>query len=441
VTLLGLTLTLGFALLVLCRSRWMAAVAVIVAVCYVTEGQVVNVGVFHFTAIRIVLLAGLIRVMARGEWRYIRFNRLDGILVACNCAIAVISILRVGTLEQVVYQVGSLYNIFLSYIVFRCLVRDERDFREVVRKLAPLIVPLALLVLIESLTNHNLFSVFGDVDASSMIRNGHVRSQGPFHSPVTTGAFGMTFAMLYGSVLFAGERTRFAVVGLVASLLIMICAGSSGPLLGFVFGLLAFACWPLRRHTRALRWGLFLLVVGLSLVMKAPVWFILARASDLAGGGGYHRAYLIDQFVNHFDSWWLLGTSDTHDWFPYQLVGSGQADITNAFVWAGVSGGLVGLILFVALVVRCFQRIGMAMKSRRGNEPATVKMFWGIGSTLVASIGVLFSITYFDQMGVIWYFLLACIGGFEIRKRQIPVQPREEQKRPGTRQLVQGNQF
>jgi hypothetical protein len=419
VTLLGLTLTLGFALLVLCRSRWMAAVAVILAVCYLTEGQVVNVGVFHFTAIRIV----------------------DRILVACNCAIAVISTVRVGTLEEVVYQAGSLYNIFLSYIIFRCLVRDERDLREVLRKLAPLIVPLALLVLIESLTNHNLFSVFGDIDASSMTRNGHVRSQGPFQSPIITGAFGMTFAMLYGSVLFAGERTRFAVVGLVASLLIMICAGSSGPFLGFVFGLLAFACWPLRRHTRGLRWGLFLLLVGLSLVMKAPVWFILGRASNLAGGGGYHRAYLIDQFVNHFDSWWLLGTSDTHDWFPYQLIVSGQADITNAFVSAGVSGGLVGLILFVALVVLCFQRIGMAMKSRRGNEPAAVKMFWGIGSTLTASIGVLFSITYFDQMGVIWYFLLACIGGFEIRKRQIPVQPQEEQKRPGTRQLVQGNQF
>jgi hypothetical protein len=68
------------------------------------------------------------------------------------------------------------------------------------------------------------------------------------------------------------------------------------------------------------------------------------------------------------------------------------------------------------LVVRCFQRLGAAIKTNRGYEPGTERLLWGIGSTLVGNLGVLFSVTYMDQMQVIWYFLLACIAGVEIRK-------------------------
>jgi len=419
-TPLGLFLTLACAALVLCLPRSAAPLGLIAAVCFVTEGQNLNVGVFHFTAVRVALLAGVVRVLARGESRGMRFNRFDVIVVAYACTIAMISTLRVGTLEQLVYQLGGLYNIFLAYLVFRCLLRSEQDYRAVLRLAVPLVVLLAFLMFQESRTTHNPFAVFGDVEASSWVRGGQVRSQGPFHSPITAGAFGMTFALLYAATFFAGTQSLFTLIGLGASLLIMIWAHSSGPFLGFVLGLLALACWPLRRHTRAIRWGISLMLLALCLIMKAPVWFILARASDLVGGGGYHRAFLIDQFVNHFDSWWLAGTSDTHDWFPYRLAVSGEADITNAFVQAGVSGGLVGLILFVVVVVRCFQRLGTALKRSPGNEQTTEKMLWGVGSTFVATVGVFFSVTYFDQMQVIWYFLLAYVGGLENRKKQIP---------------------
>src|ERR1700730_15704124 len=122
-TPLGLILTLIFALLVLCRSRPAAAASIVLAVCYITEGQVIDAAVFHFKAIRIVLLAGLIRLVVRGELSQIRFNRIDRMLVTYACAIGIISTLRVGTLEQLVYELGSLYNILLSYLIFRCLLR------------------------------------------------------------------------------------------------------------------------------------------------------------------------------------------------------------------------------------------------------------------------------------------------------------------------------
>jgi hypothetical protein len=413
-TPLGLFITLSLALAVLSQSRRIAAASIIAAVCYLTEAQVVELG-FHFTAVRIVLLAGLIRVVARGEMGRWRLNTIDRTVIFYALAILIISTLRVGTVEQFVYRVGGFYNVLLAYFVFRSLVREKRDYHEVLARVAFVIVPFALLMLFESLTDRNLFSGFGGVLEFSWVRDGHVRCQGPFHNPITAGAFGATFAMLFTGLLFAGERSRSIVVGLIASLFIVICAHSSGPFLGCVLGVLALACWRLRRHMRTLRWGIVTALVGLQLVMKAPIWFLIARVSELTGGGGYHRAYLIDQFVNRFSSWWLAGTSDTHDWFAYQLP-DGTADLTNIFVADAVHAGLLGMILSVALVVRCFRRLGAAIKINRGYEPDNEKLLWGIGSTLVGSLGILFSVTYMDQMQVVWYFLLACIAGVELRK-------------------------
>jgi len=143
--------------------------------------------------------------------------------------------------------------------------------------------------------------------------------------------------------------------------------------------------------------------------MKSPVWFLLGRLSDLVGGGGYHRAYIIDNFVNSFSAWWLAGTNETSEWMPTTIEGGG-ADITNQFVADGLNGGLLELILSITLIVRCFQAVKRAMQTLGGSEPASERFYWALGATLVGNIGVLFSVTYFDQMHVIWYFLLASIA-------------------------------
>jgi hypothetical protein len=420
-TPLGFLITLILAVLVLSRSRQMAAVGIIAAVCSITQAQVVNVG-FHFTAIRLVLLAGFIRIVARGEAKQFRMNAVDRAVIVCASVLMIIPTLRVGTTEEMVYRLGVLYDVLLSYFVFRCLLRDERDLRLVLAKAPLVIVPFALLMVFESFTGRNLFAVFGGVTETSWIRDAHVRGQGPFRNPIIAGAFGATFAMLFASVLFSGTRSRSALVGLGASTLIVLCSRSSGPFLGVVLGLLAFGCWHFRRHTREILWGIVAVLVGLQFVMKVPVWFLMDRVSDLVGGGGYHRAYLIDQAVRYFNTWWLAGTSNTAYWFPYQLP-DGNGDITNLFVASGVDAGLVGVIVSIVVVVSCFRRLGVAMKANRGPGRGTQKMLWGIGSTLVCNIGILFSTTYMDQMQVIWYFLLACIAGVELRMNQFEHSP------------------
>ena len=428
-TPLGTAITLVLAMLVFSQSRVIAAVIIIVAVCYLTQGMPLNVVVFHFTAMRVILLAGILRVVARGELTQLRLNTLDRAILAYMFAIPIISVLRNFTTEQMIYQVGCLYDVLLAYFVFRSLLQGSRDYLDVLGKVSFLLIPLAFMVVSESVTGRNCFAAFGGVGEISWIRDEHVRIQAAFRCPITAGAFGATFTLLFASILFAKGRSLFALVGLGCSLVIVLLARSSGPFMGLLVGLVAlFGFWPLRTRMRSVRWSIVAVLVLMQLIMRAPVWFLLGRISEVVGGGGYHRAELIDQFINHFSTWWLVGMRDTSDWFPYQLA-DGQADLTNRFVADGVTGGLLGLILSITLVVRSFQRIGLAMKSSRREGSSSEKAVWGLGATMVGSIGILFSVDYFDQMQVIWYFLLACIASLEIRKypARRPAPAREDQ--------------
>jgi hypothetical protein len=406
---LGAAITTVLCLIVIGGSSRWAAAAILFGVCYITQGQQINFGL-HFTAIRLVLLAGLIRVMVRGEFKRMPFVALDKTLVAYAFVLAIVPIIRSHTMDEVVYQSGFLYNVFLSYFVFRSLLNQERGIEKVLILLAYIVAPFALLVVQESANGHNVFSVFGGVAELSMVRDGNVRSQGSFRQPITAGSFGATCALLFAGLLFGRTSRRWPVIlGLLASLAIVISAHSSGPFLGLMLGFVALACWPFRRHTRKIRWGILLTLIGLHLVMKAPVWFLLGRISDLVGGGGYHRAYLIDRFINEVRSWWLLGTTGTADWMATQLEGGG-ADLTNQFVSDGVNAGFLGLIFSIMLVVRCFQSLAKARQEIATSDPDKERLLWSLGATLVGSIAILFSVTYFDQMHVVWYFFLACIS-------------------------------
>ena len=412
-TPLGAMLTLLLASLVYFSPRQWAVVGVMLAVCYITQGQQVPVLGFHFTAIRIVLLAGLIRVITRREIHQLRLNNIDRCLIAYAVLSIIIPTIREGTSQIFIYQLGCMYDVVLSYFVFRSLIPTLEDAKTVLSRLAFLIVPLAVCMMLEQVTAKNLFYVFGGVPEAAWVRDGHVRSMAVFRCPITAGSFGSTLGILYLAFLYCGIHRKAALVGLAASLVITITAGSSGPLLGFAGGLVALAFWALRDRMRAVRWAMLLTLLGLHLIMKAPVWFLMGRISDVVGGGGYYRAELIDQFVNSFSQWWLLGVGDTSDWMPTGTI-FGGADITNQFVAVGINGGLGLLIIYVAFIVKCFQQLGRERKAVETGfvQPdfQTAFLIWGMGATLFAHILNLISVTYFDQMQVAWYLLIAMIS-------------------------------
>jgi len=143
------------------------------------------------------------------------------------------------------------------------------------------------------------------------------------------------------------------------------------------------------------------MIVVLAIVMKAPVWFVLAHVDFVGGSTGWDRANLIDQCVHHFSSWWLVGTADNDTWGYFTW------DLCNQFVAEAVQGGLATLILFTVLVARSFRRLGVA---RTVSSTKTRQwLLWSIGCIMCGHVAGFFGISYFDQIKYWWYLTLAMI--------------------------------
>jgi len=289
-----------------------------------------------------------------------------------------------------------------------------KDFEETIKGIKVLvivIVPLAVLMSIEFISGYNLFSVFGGVD-SLRIRDGRIRCYGPFASPILAGTYGATLVPFFAGLWFNCRSKLFVLIGILAATVITVTSSSSGPLMAYLSGIIALALWPLREKMKMIRWGVFMMLIMLNYFMNAPVWYLFTKISNITGGTGWHRSYLIDQAIKNIGSWWISGTNYTAHWFPYNLKSTpGMVDITNQYILEGVNGGLLTMFLFIMIIISCFRMIGEARKNNTaGFTNQHTILFWAIGSSIFAHAITFFSVSYFDQIIILWYFTLAIVS-------------------------------
>ncbi len=183
--------------------------------------------------------------------------------------------------------------------------------------------------------------------------------------------------------------------------MMMLMSNSSTPVLAWVAGVGALFLWPIRSSMRLVRWGIVFTLAILAIVMKAPVWFIVAHVNVIGGSGGYDRAMLIDVFIRHFKDWWLIGTNQNGNW------GYDMWDLSNQFVAEGESGGLLTFVCFIALISRSFSRLGMMRKLVDRKQEW---LLWSLGSVMLAHIFAYFGVAYWDQTQMWWFAFLAMIS-------------------------------
>lgn len=405
---LGIALTVMFSLAVLALPRVYAALGVMAGVCYITQGQVYNVAGFHMNAIRIISLVGMVRIVMRGELRDIKFNKIDWAMTAYIVAVNLIPVLREKTSDELVYRLGCTYDILLSYWLFRGLLRDWLDVEQFFYGLAFLIVPMTMEMVFEFFMHRSLYEPFGGI-GDLTIREGRPRCQGAFRIGITAGVFGATLIPPFIALFRSKGRALGATIGLVCALIITWTSNSSGPLMAALSSAVAWMFWPMRGQMQTVRRGIVALLVGLHLSMKVPIWYIFSKLGCLTGGDGWHRSYLIDRYIHYFWDWWLMGTNNTHDWMPYVLA-DGNADITDLYVAAGINGGLAALVFLILVLVRCFRYLGLALNDARDHVPEAEMILWGLGGALFSHVVTLFSITYWDQVYVVLWSLMAMIA-------------------------------
>jgi len=301
-----------------------------------------------------------------------------------------------------VNQVGYLWDFLLGYVVVRCFIRDEEGLYTTLKFLAIVTIPLAIGMIIEQRTMVNVFGLLGGVNTVPDVREGKIRSQGAFAHSLMAGAFAATLMPVLVMFWRKGQSRLFGMIGVLGATVMTWTTNGSTPLLSYLAGIFALLCWPIRKSMKKVRWAMVLTLVGLQLVMKAPVWFLIARVDVTGGSSSYHRAELVDQFMNHIPDWFFIGVKDPSDW------GLDMWDVQNQYVNIGEAGGIVAFVAFIMVISRSFGMLGDARKAVDG-EKDKEWMLWCLGAALFANVVGFFGVNYFDNSRMWWFILLAMI--------------------------------
>jgi hypothetical protein len=384
-----------------------------------TLGQALIVGGLHFYLLRIIILFGLIRIIIRREIFSIKLTSIDKILIAWLGISSFLYVLFSGNYVYLTERLGGVYNTLGIYFIVRALVRDFDDTVLAVKMLGIIIIPLAVFFVVEFITGNNPFYyIFGGVPEYSEIRNGHTRCQGPFMHAILAGTFGTTAMPLFVGLWVYDNRSRLLATGaFLAATIIVVSSAASGPVLAYLASIVGLICWKFRSKMRVIRWGIAIFLLALHVFMRAPVWFLISRLGDIAGGGGWYRSALIDAAIRNFDEWWLIGTGRTAHWMPTGIESDpNMADIVNQFIAEGVKGGLLSMILFIWLIVLCFKTTGAAARNETQLSFPERFMIWSMGCTVLGHVTSFFSVSYFDQITIFWYLIIGMIAALYIKE-------------------------
>ena len=396
-------------LLLALPRRW-APMPLLMGAFYIPLGQEITIGPFHFTAIRILIVTGVLRVMVKGERVAGGLTRLDWLMILWASYAIFNSIFHNDPSAVLVYRLGLMLDAMGIFLLFRIFVQEWEDLRRLCGILCALVVPIAIGMIAENFTRRNYFALaFGDI-AGPEFRDGSVRARGPFHHAILAGTIGAAFLPI--ALYLWRENRRLAFAGLGGAIGIVYASGSSGPIMTTLFMLFGVALWTQRQYFRAVRWLIVVGILALAVVMNAPVYYLIARIDITGGSSGYHRAALIESAMNHLDEWWLAGTDRTRHWMPAGIAANpAHTDLTNQYLVMGVMGGLLLLFFYAWVLFEAFSVVGRELRSSvdRGSMNDAF-LIWTLGATLFGHTMTFLSISYFGQAFVVLYLLLAVIG-------------------------------
>jgi hypothetical protein len=381
----------------------------LIGTCYVTLGQGIEVGPFHFPIIRMLISAGVVRVIIRGERPGGGMNSMDWLMLIWSAWALVSSFFHKHPSQELIFHLGLIYNTCGVYFLLRVFCQSVEDVKTLCCLTAILLVPVAIEMLYEKMILHNLFSMLGGVNVIPEIRGGKIRASGPFAHSILAGTVGaICLPFIVG---LWQEYRELAIVGIIACLSMIFACASSGPIMSAIAAIVALFMWYYRQHMRLVRWIAVLSYISLYIVMKAPPYYLIGRIDLVGGSTGYHRAALIGSALDHLNEWWLAGTDYTRHWMATGVSWSpDQTDITNHYLQMGVIGGLPLMFLFMAILAKGFSFVGQMLEHPTDFPDEFQFMLWALGAALFANAVTFISVSYFDQSFLFIYLPLAAIS-------------------------------
>lgn len=405
---LAMVVVLGLCLLWLPR-RW-SVVPMLIIACFIPSAQRIVIAGCDFSFLRIMVLFGTMRLILHKEYQGFIWQPLDTAMILYTLTYMGLYILRENSFSAVINRLGFGFDAFGMYFLFRCLVRHWQDVDRIIFGIVIISIPVAFFFVMEQATGRNAFSIFGGKSLFSTVRDGRIRASGAYSHAILAGCFWAALMPLIAAFWWKSSKDRSkAIIGLLTSLFIVAACASSTPVMGVISAVVGGLFFFFRKRMRPIRWGILFMLIGLHLMMQAPVWHLISRVSAVSGSTGYHRYKLLNAAINNVSEWWLMGCSG------YTVLGWGvhAADITNQYVLVGVQGGLLTLALFITVITLAFHSIGKLWRQNTDNT-YRLALSWALGVSLFVHCTNFLGVSYFGQIHIIWYLLLAMIGSMAV---------------------------
>ncbi|QGG80123.1 hypothetical protein GH975_05855 [Litorivicinus lipolyticus] len=405
-----------FLLLVLFGSlRWLVPTLVAFAVLVpFTEGLVVA-GI-DLKYIRLLSLAGLVRLIAMGRFS-LELNQVDRVYLFWVLSGFAVFMLANLNGSSFVYRAGMAFDGLVLWALARWALNADW-YGVAVRAFTVALVLVSISVAAELYSGSNVLGAIGQPDA--LWRDGKARLYAAFDHPILMGSF---FAAVLPLVLGLWVTQKIskisALVAGALTVMIVLSTSSSGPIAAMAVGVLAFAGFKLKSWVYP---GLIALVLIAGvlhfLVMEQSVWLLLGRLDLTGSSTGYHRYWLIEQTVNHFNEWFLVGTRDISHWNVW------ANDVTSMYVLQAITGGLVVLVAFFWMCWKLFVRL----ENTESVDPIALPpvLQWGLFCSFLTQLASFMSVAYWGQTLVLFGFWVALYSSLP---RQRTAQP-QQQSRP-----------
>jgi len=414
-----LTIAAIFSVLVLFARPAYALAAYIICLLWYPNYLAVSVGSIDIFASRIVVVILFLRCLTDGRIQSnFKWSKLDYIVLLSMIVYVGAYCLAVQTSKAIENRGGFLLDTWFAYMVVRYTVTDRATLVTVIKSVAPALGLLAILGVVESVTLWQPFAPLmrycpwlpsAPLGLSiEEIRFGFGRAIGPFSHSIL---FGCGFAIFLPLVFYlrheqgCWRNSAYFLSGLL--LLGALSSMSSGP---WVMTIMVIFCLAMERHKVWVKPLCIFAVTScifVGIASNQPFYHVIADKANPLGGSGWHRARLIDCAIAHFDEWWLVGYGDQDPgWGPE--LGDDHTDLTNEFILAGVTSGILGMMALCAVLAQAFR--DLASTHKRMAQPAVRSLCWAFVSLLLAVVVTWMSSSFFGQLMPLFYCCLGMIG-------------------------------
>jgi hypothetical protein len=383
------------------------------AACFVPMNQVVIVLDLNFTLLRILLVVAVLKLILSNNIRRIDWNRFDKLILAWSIIGSLIYIIQQPSLHDVIYKFGVMLDSLGIYWLFRQILCDWKDICFAIKIIACFALITAPFIALERFQETSFFSIFGPT--LGQVHRGRFRVAGPFPHYIMMGCFWASLLPFFYAQILTNRNKLFYWFSIFAALSNVYFSASSTPIMTVAAIIIFWKLHNYRKHGETIFWTICCCLLILHLIMKAPVWHLLARLDIFEGSTGWHRYFLFDNFINHWSEWLLLGTKSTAHW------GHGQLDITNQFVLEGVRGGGLTLAVFVLIIYYAIKIPGKYSLSCV--TPESQWMSWGICVAMLGHFVTFWGVSYFGQINILLFFTFALVGFILEESKKINFSP------------------